>query len=169
MNGDHLSTRIRGACHADIGTYDQLGQARDNGVMQLSQRHIGRVEFPQDGKSHIPRRVYLLVPQVAHARGVRREHTQSAALPYLHVDAVAWHQAVESGLRQVAVAHGKVSHFGHPAGLNQFARRGHHDDVLVIVRARHLAQHRAGTGQLAPRESQRGKNHHGQGCFAPQP
>ncbi|MCY1530276.1 hypothetical protein D9M68_654570 [compost metagenome] len=120
--------------------------------MQLRQRQARGLEFSKNGEMDIPHPVYLLVSQVADTGRVHRENTQPIALPYLHVNAVARHQPVESRLRKVAIVHGKIGDLGHAALLHEFARHGHHDDILVIVRARHLAQHRTGTRKLASRQ-----------------
>ncbi|KAG1244609.1 hypothetical protein G6F65_021704 [Rhizopus arrhizus] len=143
-----MPARVPSARDTAVGADDKLGQTRNDGVMQLAQRQALGMEFPQDGKTDVPGPVYLLVAQVAHARRVRGEHAQAAALPHLHVDAVAGHQAVESGLRQVPVAHGKVRNLRHPACLRKLTRHGHHDDILLVVSPRHLAQHRTGTRHL---------------------
>ena len=98
--------------------------------MQLRQRHAAGLEFSQDGEGDIAVAIQLLDAQVADAGGIGGEHAQPAALPYLHVDAVSGNQAVEAGLREVAVAHREIGDLGHPAGARELTRDGHHDHIF---------------------------------------
>ena len=97
--------------------------------MQLRQRHAAGLEFSQDGEGDIAVAIQLLDAQVADAGGIGGEHAQPAALPYLHVDAVSGNQAVEAGLREVAVAHREIGDLGHRLA-RELTRDGHHDHIF---------------------------------------